>query len=79
METGKASTAALCRTLAVPDVFVGGQKAQVLFSGLTPGFIGLYQINLTIPPQASAATTVPIVAVVNGQKSSDSALIVIAQ
>lgn len=79
VETGKASTAALCRTLAVPDVFVGGQKAQVLFSGLTPGFIGLYQINLTIPPQASAATTVPIVAVVNGQKSSDSALIVIAQ
>jgi hypothetical protein len=28
---------------------VNGQKAAVIFAGLAPGLIGLYQINATIP------------------------------
>src|SRR6185295_16151481 len=32
-----------------PTVTVDGQNATVAFSGLTPGGIGLYQINFTIP------------------------------
>jgi uncharacterized protein (TIGR03437 family) len=32
-----------------PTVTVDGQNATVAFSGLTPGGIGLYQINFTVP------------------------------
>ncbi len=32
-------------TLVPPSVTVGGKAASVIFSGLTPGVVGLYQIN----------------------------------
>ena len=31
------------------EVLVAGESAPVFFSGLAPGFVGLYQINLTLP------------------------------
>ncbi len=31
------------------QVVVNGQQCQILFSGLGPGFVGLYQINLVLP------------------------------
>ena len=37
-----------------PTVMVDGQTAGVLFAGLTPGGIGLYQINFIVPPTARA-------------------------
>ncbi len=36
-------------TSQIPTVQVNGQDAVVLFSGLTPGFVGLYQLNITLP------------------------------
>jgi adhesin/invasin len=53
---------------------IGGQQAQVSFSGLAPGFPGLYQINATVPAgltgnqqvtvsiggQTSPAVTLPV-------------------
>jgi uncharacterized protein (TIGR03437 family) len=33
-----------------PSVRIGGVAARVLYSGLSPGFPGLYQINVEIPP-----------------------------
>jgi len=30
-------------------VQVAGEAAQILFSGLSPGFVGVYQINLVLP------------------------------
>jgi uncharacterized protein (TIGR03437 family) len=42
----------LSSTLTVPTVTVGGLPATVQFSGLAPGFAGLYQINLVVPSSA---------------------------
>jgi uncharacterized protein (TIGR03437 family) len=42
----------LSRTTATPIVTIGGIGAQVSFSGLAPGFVGLYQVNVRIPPNA---------------------------
>jgi uncharacterized protein (TIGR03437 family) len=35
-----------------PIVTVDGVKAKVPFAGLTPGGVGLYQIDLTVPTTA---------------------------
>jgi len=32
-----------------PSVTIGGTKSIVSFSGLAPGFVGLYQINVEVP------------------------------
>ncbi len=36
------------------SAFVGGQSANVGFAGLAPGFVGLYQVNVTIPSGVSS-------------------------
>ena len=36
-------------TLAPTSATVGGQPANVLFSGLAPRFVGLAQVNVQIP------------------------------
>ncbi len=39
----------LARTLVTPEVLIGNSPATVVFSGLTPGFAGLYQVNAVVP------------------------------
>jgi uncharacterized protein (TIGR03437 family) len=46
----------LATTKATPIVSIGGQNAQVYFSGLAPGFPGLYQISAAVPAGISAGT-----------------------
>jgi uncharacterized protein (TIGR03437 family) len=36
-------------TKSIPLVTIGGAPAMVSFSGLAPGFVGLYQINAQVP------------------------------
>ncbi len=52
-------------TLVSPTVFVGGVAASVLFSGLAPGYAGLYQINVSIP-EAAPTGMQPLTASING-------------
>ena len=58
----------LSRTLLQPTVTIGGINAQALFSGLAPGFAGLFQINLQIPPGVPSGR-VPVVVTANGVSS----------
>lgn len=58
----------LARTLVPPTVTIGGVAAEVQFSGLTPGSIGLYQINVTVPPNAPVGLQ-PVVIAQNGVSS----------
>ena len=41
------------RTVLPVSVKVGGRQAQVLFSGLLPGFAGVYQVNFLFPEGAT--------------------------
>lgn len=34
------------------DVYLAGQRCEVLFAGLAPGFAGLYQVNFVVPRDA---------------------------
>jgi uncharacterized protein (TIGR03437 family) len=56
---GAASLDVLRRTTTLPTITIGGQQAQVVFSGLTPQFPGINQINLVIPSGATG-NNVPI-------------------
>jgi uncharacterized protein (TIGR03437 family) len=51
-------------------VTVGGVPAAVLFAGLTPGYVGLYQINATVPRGVTAGDQVPVVVTAAGQSST---------
>jgi uncharacterized protein (TIGR03437 family) len=66
-----ASGTTLSETTRRPVVTIGGQPAEILFSGLAPGFPGLYQINARIP--SGIATGVADVTVSIGGKTSKSA------
>jgi uncharacterized protein (TIGR03437 family) len=48
---------------------IGGVGANVAFGGLTPGFVGLYQVNLTVPGGVTPGDSVPVILSVAGQSS----------
>jgi adhesin/invasin len=50
-------------------VTIGGQPAGVAFAGLSPGFAGLYQINVVVPSGVTPGSQVPVVINVAGQTS----------
>ena len=60
---------AASKTVAPVSVTIGGQPAQVLFAGLTPGFAGLYQVNAIVPSGVTAGDQVPVTIAVAGQNS----------
>ena len=50
----------LSQTVIQPLVLINGQSATVSFSGLAPGFVGLYQVNVLLPPDAPASFEVTV-------------------
>jgi uncharacterized protein (TIGR03437 family) len=58
----------LSRTTTLPTVTIGGKPAQVLFSGLTPTCIGLYQVNALVPSDAGTGRQ-PVVITIGGVAS----------
>ena len=56
----------LATTNATPTVTVGSANAIVSFSGLAPGYVGLYQVNIQIPDNAPSGDAVPVVLSIGG-------------
>jgi uncharacterized protein (TIGR03437 family) len=55
-----ASTAPLQVVGAEPVVEFGGVAGDVVYAGLAPGFVGLYQINVHVPGNAPLGLQVPL-------------------
>ena len=68
-----ASASPLSTTTTTPTVSVGGQPANVIFSGLAPGFPGLYQVNAIVPSNIGTGSQ-PITVSIGGQTSKASGL-----
>lgn len=47
-------------TAQTPIVTIGGVSAPVTFSGLAPGFVGLWQLNVLLPAHAPTGNAVPL-------------------
>jgi adhesin/invasin len=56
-------------TVAHAAVTIGGQTATVTFSGLSPGFAGLYQIDAVVPTGITPANDVPVIVSIAGEIS----------
>lgn len=46
--------------LAQAQVTIGGAAGLVTYTGVAPGFVGLSQINVTVPPVAHGANAVQV-------------------
>jgi uncharacterized protein (TIGR03437 family) len=65
-------------TLTQPTVTIGGRNADVSFSGLAPGFVGLYQVNVKVPDGAAPGNAVPVVLTIGGATSNTATIAIAA-
>lgn len=61
-----------------PTITIGGVQAQVLGTVLSPGFLGLYQIAITVPPTVQTGGDVPVMATSSGVAAPGNAFLTIA-
>jgi len=54
-------------TVVTPTVTIGGMNAGVIFSGLSPGSVALYQIDAVVPSGIALGNEVPVVVSIAGQ------------
>jgi uncharacterized protein (TIGR03437 family) len=52
------------------SVTVGGVDAAVVYQGLAPGFVALYQVNIIVPGGVTPGDAVPVVITQNGVSSN---------
>ncbi len=70
-QTGSpAPLTSLSYTLTTPTVKIGGALAGITFSGLAPGYVGLYQVNAEVPAGLTANTAAPVVISMQGTSSN---------
>ncbi len=78
LANGAASLDKLRNTLTKPIVMVGGVSASILFSGLTPQFVGVNQLNVVIP-SAAPGDSVPLQLMLGGITTSSQVTIAVSQ
>jgi uncharacterized protein (TIGR03437 family) len=69
-EAALAGGSPLVLTKVQPSVTIGGVQARVLFSGLAPGFVGLWQIDTEVPASVTPGAVVPLVITAGGVQSN---------
>lgn len=69
-EPAPASGNPLVLTNVQPTVTIGGQTARVQFSGMAPGYVGLWQINAEVPVDVAPGSAVPLVVSAGGVASN---------
>jgi uncharacterized protein (TIGR03437 family) len=71
VRSGEAAPASPLAKVATPvTVMIGGQPAAVQYAGLTPGYAGLYQVNVQIPSGVTPGSSVPVVISQDGVPSN---------
>jgi uncharacterized protein (TIGR03437 family) len=65
-----ASSNPLSYTLTLPTVTIGGVAAHVTYSGLAPGFAGLYQVNAVVPDTVASGDNINLVLSIGGVQSN---------
>jgi uncharacterized protein (TIGR03437 family) len=60
----------LAYTTTNATVTVGGVLASVIFAGLAPNFVGLYQVNVQVPQTAPVGGSVPVILTIGGAVSN---------
>ena len=69
----------LRNTNTMPTVLIGGQQAQVAFSGLSPQFVGVDQVNAVVPSGAPTGNTVPLQFAIGGLTTTNQVTIAVSQ
>ncbi|MBI4465461.1 MAG: SBBP repeat-containing protein [Acidobacteria bacterium] len=57
-------------TVTTPQVSIGGVPVPVAFSGLAPGYFGLYQVNVQVPATAPTGSAIAVVLSIGGVTSN---------
>jgi uncharacterized protein (TIGR03437 family) len=72
--SGEPAGVPLSETPAKAQITVGGVTADVGFSGLAPGFPGLYQVNFTMPSNVTPGSAVPISLSIGGKTAKQATI-----
>lgn len=78
IEDGHNSLDKLRNTVTLPTVLIGGVPATVLFSGLSPQFVGVNQLNIQVA-EGTPVGTVPIQIQMNGITSPNTITMAVSQ
>ena len=65
-----ASTTAVSPTVDPVTVTIGGVPTPAQFAGLTPGFVGLYQINVQVPDDVQSGGSIALTITISGKESN---------
>lgn len=65
--SGQPGKDSLNLTVQTPVVLFGDRPGKVLYSGLAPGLVGVYQVNVEVPADAPTGDSVPIIVGIGGR------------